>query len=298
MPFTPEQLIERQSFLGGSEAAPALGMSNWFSPLDLYRSKNGEGEPIEETIPILVGMALEETILKLFERENDLGLTISDRQKLVVDPKWAVRRALLDAVASDGGNVEAKASGLWGEWGKKEDEVPQYIIYQTQHQMACSGATHTWVPVILAQREFRIYRIDRNEELIELLTAGEREFWDYVLTKTPPPPRTPEDIKFLYPVDVGTSIIATADIEALAYACADTKEKRKTLEKLEETQTLGLKEYMKLNAILTDSKGDALFTHKANTEKRMDVTAFRKDHPALAAQYSPEKTVRKLLSKL
>lgn len=298
MPFTPEQLVERRKFLGGSECAAALGMSNWFTALDLYKSKIGEGDPIEETIPMMVGTALEPVTLALFEKQNESGLTISDRQLQVVDPDWPVRRSTLDARASDRGVVQAKASGLWGEWGKKEDEVPQYAIYQTHHEMACCGATHAWVPVILSQREFRIYRVERNEELIQLITAGEKEFWDCVVSHTPPAPRTAEDLRYLYPVDVGTSIVASDDIYKLALECAKTKEKRKELEKLEETQTFTIKNFMKMAAILLDARGDPLFTYKSNKEKRMDVTAFRKDHAKLAADYSPEKDVRKLLCKI
>lgn len=296
MPFTPEQLKERQRFLGGSEAAAALGLSPFFTPLDLYRSKIGEGEPIEETLPMLVGIALEPVTLQIFEREK--GLKVGDRQLQVVDARYPWRRSTLDGRASDGWLVEAKASGQWQNWGKEIDEVPAPIIYQCQHQLACEvHAPGVYVPVILGQRQFRCYEVRRDPELIAMLTTGEQAFMDLVAERRPPAPMTSEDLKVLYPYDTGKKIEATDYIAEVAYQLALTKKQRKEIEQLEESQAFEVKEFMRDAAILVDKRGNPLFTYKAQTENRIDVTALRREQPLIAEQYSRESTVRKLLNK-
>ena len=296
MPFTNEQLVERRRYIGGSEAASAVGLSGWFTPYELYLSKIGKGEPIEETLPMMVGTALEPVILRWFEKES--GLTLSGFQEVVTDRAIPWRRATLDAKASDGGNVQAKASGVYGWWGKEEDAIPEGVIVQCQHEMACNDATHTWVPVIIGQRKFNIYRIDRSEEMIEHLTAGEAEFMRRVHDFDPPPPTDHADLKLRYPVDTGIELVATAEIQEIALALADTKKKLKAMEVTEDAQAFQIKNFMGDAAVLVDYNRMPLFTYKSNVERRMDVTTFRKDHPALAEHYSPEKTVRKLLCKV
>lgn len=297
MPFSEAELVERRKFLGGSEAAAAIGLSDWYTPYQLWLSKQGKGEPIEETLPMMVGTALEDVVLRLFEKES--GLTVTDKQKVITDQAWPVRRATLDGRASDTGNIQAKCSGLWKEWGTDDDAVPQYVIFQTHHEMACNGATHTWVPMIMSQREFRIYRVDRDNELIEMLTKGEKAFWNFVTTLQSPPPINFDDIKILYPYDIGTELVASVELSKIAVQLAALKKDIKKLEETEKLLEFNVKSALKDHAALVDGKTrKPLFTYKSHTERRVDVTSLRKDHPSIAEQYSPEKTVRKLLCKI
>lgn len=297
MPFSAAELEERRKFLGASEAPAALGLSPYFTALELYNSKEGIGEAIEETLPMMVGVALEPVTIAWFEKKS--GLKVTDRQLVVYDKRNPWRRATLDGKASNGWIVEAKSSGQWLNWGADLDAVPAPILYQAAHQMACDvEAPGVYVPVILGQRQYRLYEVERDAELIALTTEGEQAFMDRLRTKNPPAPVNHDDLKLLYPIDVGKTITATPYIERVAYDLASTKAEIKVREKLEESQAFEIKEFMKDAAVLVDSKGKPLFTYKANMERRMEVSEFRKDHPQLADAYSPEKAVRKLLNKI
>lgn len=297
MPFSAAELAERRKYLGASEAAAALGLSDFFTPLQLYQDKIGEGEPIEYTLPMMVGTALEPVCIELFERET--GLVVTDRQQQLVDARYPWRRATLDGRASDGWLVEAKASGQWQHWGKEEDAVPAGYIYQAQHQMACDvHAPGVYIPVILGQRQFCVYKVLRDAELISMLTVGELEFMDRVKNRQPPDPINMDDIKLRYPTDTGITVTATKEIEALAYQLAHTKKMRKEVQEAEDGECFKIAEFMRDAAILVDSRGEPLFTHKSHIERRLSATALRKDHPAIADLYSPEKTQRRLLCKI
>jgi putative phage-type endonuclease len=297
MPFTQAQLAERRKYLGGSEAAAAVGLSPYFTPYLLYLDKVGQGTPIQETLPMKVGTALEPVCLALLEEET--GLTVSDRQTVVNDRRYSWRRATLDGRASDGWLVEGKASSVWQNWGKEEDAVPASIIYQCQHQLACDlTAPGVYVPVILGGRQFRVYKVKRDAELINHLTVGEDEFWEKVIARTPPDPMDMDDIKIRYPQDTGVTVTASPEVEALAYKLANTKAARKAVEATEKQECFDIAAFMKDAAILVDKRGEPLFTHKAHTERRLDVKQLRKDHPAIADLYSPESTARRLLCKI
>jgi predicted phage-related endonuclease len=88
--------------------------------------------------------------------------------------------------------------------------VPDYIQCQVQHQLAVTGKKAADVCVLLCGQELKIYRVDRNEELIEALYVLERQFWDFVETDTPPPVdgtnSAERALRHLYPVDRGESL--------------------------------------------------------------------------------------------
>lgn len=296
MPFTAAELLERRGYLGASEAAAAVGRCNFFTPLQLYQSKIGEGEPIEETIPMMVGTALEPVTIHLLEKEERIKVT--DRQARVVDPSNPWRRATLDGVSSDGGVVQAKASGNYGWWGKEDDAIPEGIIHQTQHEMACSGLKFAWVPVILGQREFRVYRIQRDDEHIALLTEQESAFMKRVAHLDPPPPINHEDLKILYPTDHGIELVASIEIENAAHDLAEVKAHLKEQQKVHDDLAFTVKNFMENAAVLKDSRGQVLYTYKSHAASTIDVKRLREEKPAIASAYTREAVVRTLLNKI
>lgn len=295
MPFTQVELEERRRFLGASEAAAAIGLSSFFTPLQLYKAKIGEGEQVEETLPMMVGTALEPVVLDFFEKET--GLKVTDRQLKVVDQAIPWRRATLDGIASDGAVVQAKSSGQWGLWGKEDDAVPQSIVYQVHHEMACLGSHRAYVPVILGQRTFKVYTVDRDEELIELLTAGEIQFMQRVDERRPPDPKDLEDVKLLYPVDFGTTIRATPEIEAAGRKLAELKGQAKIISEACDELTLAVKSFMGTNTTLLGLDGKPLYTHASHTQNTIDVTRLRSERPDIADAYGRETVVRTLRRK-
>lgn len=296
MPLTPAQLAERQRYLGASEAAASLGLSTFFTMVQLYQSKIGEGEPIEETIPIMVGHALEPVTLHFAQKE--LG-EIKDRQTVIYDPHYPWRRATLDGRINKREAVEAKSSGMWQDWGKDEDAVPVSHIYQAQHQMACDeDLERIWIPVILGQRQFRMYHVDRDQEMIELMTDRQLLFMDYVARRMPPPPMNTEDLKILYPRDTGEAVMATPEIAAAVNLFAEAKQMKKIAETNETLYGDQIREFMGTAATLLDHYGKPLITWKSYDETRVNVTKLREEDPLTAARYSEINSVRKLLCKV
>ena len=147
--------------LGASDAAAAVGLSKWKTPYQLWQEKLGiaaNDDHDAEALHLEMGNALEPLAIARFERKQKL--TVSDRQVRVVDPTWDKRWVTVDGLASDGGLVEAKSVGFADprEWGDEFDDgaIPMHYLLQTQHAMACTVASHTWVPVIELNRQFRI----------------------------------------------------------------------------------------------------------------------------------------------
>jgi putative phage-type endonuclease len=200
-------LQERRRGLGASDAAAALGLSPYRTPLDLYLEKIGEVEPPAETPAMRRGRKWEGDVLDEYADSRDVDLV---EQVFARHPEHPWMTATLDGVVPgaaypdprDGGwIVEAKVVGWraareWGEDGT--DDVPRHVLCQCHHQLAVTGAQRCDVAALIGGSDFRVYPIGRAEdsfydELIHRLL----EFWQRVKFRSPPDPTLPADAPHL-----------------------------------------------------------------------------------------------------
>lgn len=247
MPITEFQKNNRRKYLGSSDAASIIGVNPYRNAADIYWDKirppsENPSEPNNDAI--IVGNFCENAVLEWFAK--DTGNKIIKNQSRVHEN--GIMAASMDALVVDKPEiVEAKTAGIihpfdreqWGEIGT--DQVPERIIVQTQHQMAVAGPEYrtVWVPVLLGGIGFRLYRVDRNDELIEALGEAEVNFWnEYVLKKTPPPDQLPclETLKKIHRQPFKT---VTIDDEVfLKWQVAKAEEKRVGVAKEEAEKAL------------------------------------------------------------
>jgi putative phage-type endonuclease len=288
MALTKEELELRRGYLGGSDAAASIGLSKWKTPLQLYREKVGIEEDKDEeedlNLPMQVGSLVEPLVLLKLEQKKKV--TVGERQSVIIDPSWPIRRATVDGIASDGLLVEAKTAGFIGQqWGKDDtDEIPLQYVYQIQHNLAATGLPAAWVPVIIGNTAIRIYRIERDQELIQILTEGEKKFWQHVLDRRPPPATTKGDLKILYPYDIDRmpASVAGPDIKLAITKFEENKARLKTLGAAQEALYAMIGEAFKDSPELVDETGKLLATYKSQAGQGiLQVDKMEEDFPGL-----------------
>lgn len=305
--MTEADRIARRAGIGASEAAAAVGLAPWeeATPYQLYLEKIGEAPPPnpkrEHALRFQMGHALEP--VALFQFCEQTHLQISDRQRKFVDPSWSRRWATVDALASDGGVVNAKSVGFADpdEWGDENDDsaVPMAYLLQSQHEMACTGRAHAWIPLIVSNRQFRVYRVRRDDDLIELLTEKEREFWAHVEARDPPPPINLDDVKLRWPSHSGASIHATAEVAQAVAEHVALKAQIKALDVAKDACELLIKTHMGAASELLDSTGVTLATwRQSKSSYPFNAKRFALERPDLYRQYLDERPgARPFLSK-
>lgn len=267
MAFSEAELIERRKFLGASEAGAAVGESPWFSRLELYLSKKGELPPIETTLPMMIGTALEPICLEMCERET--GMTIESRQQVFIDQNAPWRRCTLDGyVHSENILIEAKTSGDFRGWGEPgTDEIPLHYIFNAAHSMlVVKEARKVIFPVIIG-RGFKMYEVQRNKALLELVAEAEADFMQLVVSSTPPPPRDRDDLKLRYPRSLGVTKVTTPEVNAALQALVETKDKIKGLKTAEDELSFRVTSHMGTSETLIGAGGDVLATWKSQDRK-------------------------------
>jgi len=281
---------DRSKFIGGSDVAAILGISPWKTPLQLWQDKTTPAMP-ENNDPARQrifdrGHRMEPYVVDLLSAES--GLKIARRNARYIDPEYAFLAAEIDAEAETGENIEIKTvspfkAADWGELGT--DSIPVYYTAQAQHGMMIKGAAVCVFGVLIGGDDFRVYRVERDDEVISAIRSAEVKFWrEHVETLQPPPPLDAEDVARLFPRDMGTAVEATTEaliaINELRVLNAEVGEIERRIDGCKES----IKRAMGDAARLT-LNGKDLATWKSQSAKRFDQRAFQAAHADLFEQF-------------
>ena len=212
----------RQQGIGSSDAAAAVGLSPYKSPLQLWVEKTGqarfpEPDPKDDSHPMYWGTLLEPIVAAHYTRRT--GLRVRRINAMLQHPRHPWMLANVDREVLGSAEVqllECKTAGIHGArlWN---DGVPEYVQLQVMHQLAVTGKTACDVAVLIGGQELRIHRIQRDEAVIERLIALEAAFWERVRDRQAPPADGSDSaevaLRALYPQDDGQTLDLTQDTE-------------------------------------------------------------------------------------
>lgn len=302
-------LKQRLQGVGASEAATAVGLNPYQSPLELWMIKTGRMEQAAEPAideshsPMYWGNMLEPLVAEHYAKVTGRKVrrVNSILQHPDADKYFMLANLDREVVGCDEVQIlECKTAGKFGSkvW---EDGVPEYYQCQVQHQLAITGKQAADVAVLIAGNEFRIYRVERDDELITQLIELERQFWHYVETDTPPPVdgsgSASRALQNLFPQDTGEAFDFTEDSE-LNQVFDELKCVREQSSDLAEREAL-LKQRIQ-QALGEASK--AVFINgsvswkKAADSQTLDTKSLLKEQPDLIEKYpSVRKGARRFL---
>lgn len=290
----------RKRGIGSSDAAAAIGLNPYKSQLELWLEKTNRDvglakpNPDDDTTPVFWGVVLEPVVASQYQRRTGNKVRKVNAVLQHPDVPWMLANIDREVVGSNEVQIlECKTAGLNGARLWREG-VPKYVEVQVMHQLAVTGKQAADVAVLLGGQQLEVYRIERDEALIEQLIALERQFWHYVETDTPPPADGSESaeaaLRLLYPADDGEQLDFTEDA-ALSQAFDELKQVRGAL------TSLGKRE-AELKQSLQQAMGEAskaLFASGSISWKKskdgtgIDLDALFKDHPTLKTQYQINK---------
>lgn len=281
-----EWLEARRRGLGGSDAAAAVGLSRWKTPLQLYLDKRGEADDAEENDAMRWGNMLEPVVRQ--EYANKTGHTVIRVPGIVRHPVLSFALANVDGlIPVDAKILECKTSQNRDEWGEAgTDQIPQEYALQTQHYLGVTGYQVCDIAVLFGVRDFRIYTVEADSELQEMLFAQEAAFWQRVQDGNPPDPVDLADVKRRWPISKAAQVTASGD-DVLSWAkLQEVRREIAALEAAEEQLKASLQRSMADAAELLDSDGTMLATWKTTKPgRRFDMDAFKESHPDIWAQF-------------
>lgn len=176
----------RHKYIGGSDAAAVVGLNPYCSPFSLWAEKTGKVPGFGGNLATEVGSFLEEFVAKKFEQET--GKKVRRINQSILNDKYpfAIANIDRDVIGEDAG-LEIKTTSEMNTKKFKNGEYPSNYYCQCMHYMAMTGKKKWYLAVLIGNRDFKIFEIERDEGEIQALMEAEKKFWHYVETDTAPP---------------------------------------------------------------------------------------------------------------
>jgi putative phage-type endonuclease len=297
---SPDPILEQAAFaesrrsgLGGSDIAVLLGLSPFKSPLQLYLEKRGEiaDEDLSGNEAVTLGNELEPVILQRYAIRHRVevvrlnGVVYRDKANpwRFVHPDGYVAGTRVGLEAKTAGLVSGRASD---EWGDGPDDYPVAYGAQVHWGHTFELFDETVLAAFVAGFGYLEKPIARDRELEEGLIAQAGAFWADVLAGNPPPVRSIDDARALYPRSVPKATIEASDAILAADAELRILEARaKEIEASIDAQKAAIMAFMAENEVLVRN-GKAIRSWKLQQSARVDVTRLREQNPELARIYT------------
>lgn len=194
--------MDRTKYLGGSDVAGILGISPWRTPLEVYLDKvQPRIKPVDPSKQKVFtrGQRMEPYVIDLLSEET--GLEIIHRGNRYIHRDYGFIAAEIDAEAATGENIEIKTVSPFKakEWGEVQtDAIPVHYTAQAMHGLMVTGKQVCVFGVLIGGDDFRIYRVERDEETIQAILEKEVAFWDRVKNLNPPEATSVSDIYLMF----------------------------------------------------------------------------------------------------
>lgn len=180
-----EWLKLRSQYIGGSDAAAVVGLNAYASPYSLWAEKTGKVPGFTGNLACEVGTYLEEFVAQKFAQETGKKVRKCNQSFLNSQYPWAIANIDRDIVGEDAG-LEIKTTDTLNLKKFKGGEYPANYYCQMVHYLAVTGKQRWYLAVLIGNKEFKWFTLERDEAEIAALMTAESTFWELVKTDTPP----------------------------------------------------------------------------------------------------------------
>jgi len=288
-------LNARRGGIGGSDAPAILGLDRYRSPFDVYADKLGLKPEQEDNEAMRQGRDLEQYVAERFMEAT--GKKVRRRNGILQHPEHPWMIANIDRwVVGENAGMEAKTTSVLNKTKFAQGEYPPNYYVQCVHYMAVTGAERWYLAVLVLNKAFHVFTIERDEAEIAALVEAERYFWhEHVLKQVPPTPdgseSTSEIIKQFFPEARQKDSVPIFGYEDKIRSYLDLDAQIKELERQQEA----LRQELQLaigDAEIGRAQGYSV-EWKNQTRQTFDTTRFKKEQAELYKQYlKPAQTVR------
>jgi putative phage-type endonuclease len=275
-----EWLKLRSQYIGGSDAAAVVGMNSFSSPYSLWAEKTGKTPGFSGNLATEVGTYLEEFVAQKFAEVTGKKVRKCNYSFLNSKYPFAIANIDREIVGEDAG-LEIKTTDTLNLKKFKNGEYPENYYVQCVHYLAVTGKKRWYLAVLIGNKEFKRFTIERDEAEIAALMGEEKDFWECVKNDTPPEidgsKATTESIKAIY-----AECNDESTVDLMAYK-KDLALYTDLGEQIKELQAQQDKAANRIKAFMGESSGGFCdgfrASWKSQSRKTFDVKSFAEAHP-------------------
>lgn len=298
-----EWLEVRRGGLGGSDIGAIVGVNKYSSAYEVFMTKvNAYDKDLSENEAVYWGTVLEDVVAREFSKRT--GKRVKHLNAVLASRETPYAYANVDRmIVGENAGLECKTTNAFSCDNWKENEIPSSYLCQCQWYMYVMGCDYWYIACLIGGQHFTYQRIDRDDELISLLLASAKEFWENnILAKEPPAPDASrsctEYIREHYAEDNGCTVILTSDIAAAADELFEVKQQEKCIKERRTELENKIKQYMGEAQRGECKKYEILWKTQRGAAK-LNVAALAEDYGIadLSNYYLPAAPVRKFILK-
>lgn len=276
-----EWLKLRSQYIGGSDAAAVMGLNPFSSPYALWAEKTGQIPCFAGNLSTEVGTFLEEFVAQKFAAETGKKVRKCNQSFLNSDYPFAIANIDREIVGEDAG-LEIKTTSELNMKKFKGGEYPANYYCQCVHYIAMTGKQRWYLAVLIGNRDFQWFTIERDEAEIAALMGAEADFWELVKNRTPPVAdgsrATTDAIKSIFAESSEDTVDLTLKLpELLQYIDIDKQ--------IAELETMRDEAANRIKSFMGDAGGGECdgyrVSWKSSTRRTFDSKKFAKENPGL-----------------
>lgn len=285
----------RRTSIGGSDVGTILGFNKYKSAYQLWLDKTGQ-VAIDTTDPSEAaywGNVFEETVAQEFAIRTDKRVRVDNH--MYFHKEYPFLSANIDRrVVGENAILECKTASMYLADKWEDENIPEQYIFQVQHYLNVLEKDYAYIAVLIGGQKFIWKKIDRDQELIDLIQERLIEFWEVNVKQNIAPPIDGSDattafLKERYAEsEDGKEILLGKQEDDLLLTLQEQKEAKKFIE----TTINQIENQLKYQ--LGEAQAEIAITPrhiiqwKPVTSNRIDSKLLRTEQPHIYQKYTKE----------
>lgn len=289
-----EWLTYRKKGIGGSDAGAVCGLNPYRTAMEVYQDKTSNEVMELDNEAMRQGREFEDYVAKRFTEAT--GKKVRRANAMYYDEDHPFMLADVDRmVVGENAGLECKTASpyLADKW--EDGKIPMHYQLQCHHYMSVMDTEAWYIAVLIYGREFKFYRIERDEEIMADLVRMEQDFWENHVRKGIMP--NPDGSK------IADSVIAEYFKESVPVTVPLTgfNEKLKRHQELMEVISRMDTEKKQIEQELKLYMGEAELAEndrykvswKAFCSNKLDVERLKQEKPEIYEEFTRQTTTRR-----
>ncbi|MEQ2842673.1 YqaJ viral recombinase family protein [Dorea longicatena] len=172
-----EWLKYRKGGIGGSDAGAICGLNPYRTAIQVYNDKRTDEIEEFDNEAMREGRDLEEYVARRFMETT--GKKVRRANTMFYDEENPFMLADVDRmIVGENAGLECKTASPFSADKWEDDKIPLSYQIQCYHYMSVMNADRWYVAVLIYGTEFKVYCLERDEEMIQNLVHIEADFWN------------------------------------------------------------------------------------------------------------------------
>ena len=181
-------LMYRKRGIGGSDAGAVCGLNPYRTAMQVYEDKTTDIIEEIDNEAMRQGRELEDYVARRFTEAT--GKKVRRANFMYYDEKYPFMLADVDRmIVGENAGLECKTASPYMADKWKDGKIPLSYQIQCYHYMSVCNAQAWYIAVLIYGRDFKFYRLERDEKMLADLVRIEKDFWEnHVLKRVLPDP--------------------------------------------------------------------------------------------------------------